>query len=79
MFFTVHQPPEQHENSVHESWNSRVPSDWKLGRNTIVGGRRRPAGKIDIAVMQPLSRKGEVDSLVEDDGQVIVDDTFAGN
>jgi hypothetical protein len=47
--------------------------------STIVGGRRRPTGKIDIAVMQPLSRRGEVDSVFEDDGQVIVDDIFAGS
>lgn len=41
---------------------------------TIGGGKRKPTGKIDIAVMQSLSRKGEVDPLVEDYGQVIVDE-----
>jgi superfamily II DNA or RNA helicase len=40
---------------------------------TIGGGRRKLTGKIDIAVMQSLSRKGEVDTLVEDYGQVILD------
>ena len=41
---------------------------------TIGGGRHQPTGKIDIAVMQSLSRKGEVDPLVENYGQVIVDE-----
>ena len=41
---------------------------------TIGGGRRKPTGKIDIAVMQSLSHKGKVDPLVEDYGQVIVDE-----
>ncbi|EAR22284.1 hypothetical protein NB231_05225 [Nitrococcus mobilis Nb-231] len=40
----------------------------------IGGGKRKPTGKIDIAVMQSLSRKGEVDPLSEDYGQVIVDE-----
>lgn len=40
----------------------------------IGGGKRKPTGKINIAVMQSLSRKGEVDPLIEDYGQVIVDE-----
>jgi superfamily II DNA or RNA helicase len=38
------------------------------------GGKARPTGKIDIAVMQSLSRQGEVNTLVENYGQVIVDE-----
>jgi hypothetical protein len=41
---------------------------------TIGGGKAKPTGKIDIAVMQSLSRQGEVNPLVEDYGQVIVDE-----
>jgi superfamily II DNA or RNA helicase len=41
---------------------------------TIGGGKPKPTGKIDIAVMQSLSRQGEVDALVENYGQVIVDE-----
>ena len=41
---------------------------------TIGGGKSKPTGKIDIAVMQSLSRQGEVSELVEDYGQVIVDE-----
>lgn len=41
---------------------------------TIGGGKSKPTGTIDIAVMQSLSRQGEVDPLVENYGHVIVDE-----
>ena len=41
---------------------------------TIGGGKSRPTGKIDIAVMQSLSRQGEVNALVENYGQIVVDE-----
>jgi superfamily II DNA or RNA helicase len=41
---------------------------------TIGGGKAKPTGRIDIAVMQSLSRKGEVNPLVENYGHVIVDE-----
>ena len=41
---------------------------------TIGGGKAKPTGKIDVAVMQSLSRQGEVNPLVEDYGQMIVDE-----
>ena len=41
---------------------------------TIGGGKAKPTGKIDIAVMQSLSRQGEVNALVENHGHVIVDE-----
>jgi hypothetical protein len=41
---------------------------------TIGGGKAKPTGLIDIAVMQSLSRQGEVHPLVENYGQVIVDE-----
>jgi superfamily II DNA or RNA helicase len=40
----------------------------------VGGGKARPTGKIDIAVMQSVSRQGEVDALVERYGHVIVDE-----
>ena len=39
---------------------------------TIGGGKAKPTGKIDIAVMQSVSRQGEVNPLVETYGQVTV-------
>ena len=41
---------------------------------TIGGGTAKPSGKIDIAVMQSLSRQGEVNALVENYGQIVVDE-----
>jgi superfamily II DNA or RNA helicase len=41
---------------------------------TIGGGKAKPTGRIDIAVMQSLSRQGKVNALVENYGQVIVDE-----
>ena len=41
---------------------------------TIGGGKAKPTGKIDIAVMQSVSRQGEVNPLVGHYGQVIVDE-----
>jgi len=41
---------------------------------TIGGGKAKPTAKIDIAVMQSLSRQGEVNALVENYGHVIVDE-----
>jgi len=40
----------------------------------IGGGKSKPTGKIDIAVMQSLSRQGEVNPIVESYGQVIIDE-----
>jgi superfamily II DNA or RNA helicase len=43
-----------------------------IGR--IGGGRRRPSGLIDVAVIQSLVRKGVVDDCVADYGQLIADE-----
>jgi len=40
----------------------------------IGAGRRKPTGKIDVAVLQSLNRKGVVEDVVGDYGQVIVDE-----
>lgn len=36
--------------------------------------KARPTGRIDIAIVQSVSRQGEVDALMERYGQVIVDE-----
>ena len=69
-----------HRTELLRQWQERLNAFLGTGKGvvgTIGGGRRKPTGRIDIAVMQSLSRKGEVDPLVEDYGQVIVDDNFA--
>jgi superfamily II DNA or RNA helicase len=40
----------------------------------IGGGRRKPTGVIDIAVIQSLVRRGEVSDLVADYGHLVVDE-----
>jgi len=58
-------------------WRERLQSFLDLEKGTlgtIGGGRAKPSGKIDIALMQSLSHKGEVKPLVEAYGQVIVDE-----
>src|SRR5205823_8855957 len=41
---------------------------------TIGGGKRKPSGRIDIALIQSLVRNGEVSDLVDDYGHLIVDE-----
>ena len=66
-----------HRTELLRQWQDRLNAFLGIGKGvlgTFGGGKRKPTGKIDIAVMQSLSRKGEVDPLVEDYGQVIVDE-----
>jgi superfamily II DNA or RNA helicase len=60
-----------------EQWQERLQSFLSLGKGmlgTIGGGKAKTSGRIDIALMQSLSHEGEIKPLVEDYGQVIVDE-----
>jgi len=66
-----------HRRHLMEQWRERLASFLDMPLNSIGqagGGRRRLTGGIDIAVIQSLNRKGEVDDLVANYGQVIVDE-----
>jgi hypothetical protein len=66
-----------HRTELLRQWQERLSAFLGIEKGvvgTIGGGRRKATGRIDIAVMQSLSSKGEVDPLVEDYGQVIVDE-----
>lgn len=66
-----------HRTELLKQWQERLQSFLGVGKDvvgTIGGGKSRPTGKIDIAVMQSLSRRGEVSAMVERYGQVIVDE-----
>ncbi|KVW95467.1 TOTE conflict system archaeo-eukaryotic primase domain-containing protein [Thiobacillus denitrificans] len=66
-----------HRTELLKQWQERLQSFLGVGKGvvgTIGGGKARQTGKIDIAVMQSLSRQGEVNSLVENYGHVIVDE-----
>jgi superfamily II DNA or RNA helicase len=66
-----------HRTELAKQWQERLQTFLGCGKDTvgiIGGGKNKPTGKIDVAVMQSLSRKGEVDALVENYGHVIVDE-----
>ena len=66
-----------HRNELLKQWQERLQSFLGVGKGVIGvigGGKAKPTGKIDIAVTQSLSRRGEVSSLVESYGHVIVDE-----
>ena len=66
-----------HRTELLKQWQERLQTFLEVGKGvvgTIGGGKAKPTGKIDIAVMQSLSRQGEVNPLVETYGHVIVDE-----
>jgi superfamily II DNA or RNA helicase len=66
-----------HRRQLQEQWIERlskflaVPSA-AIGR--VGGGRKTPTGILDVATIQALVRKGDVDDLVQNYGHVIVDE-----
>ena len=66
-----------HRTELLKQWQQRLQTFLGIAKGvvgTIGGGKAKPTGKIDIAVMQSLSRQGEVNPLVENYGQVVVDE-----
>jgi superfamily II DNA or RNA helicase len=66
-----------HRTELLKQWQERLQAFLDVGKGvvgTIGGGKAKPTGKIDIAVMQSVSRQNEVNPLVENYGQVIVDE-----
>jgi superfamily II DNA or RNA helicase len=66
-----------HRQPLLEQWRSQIgiflDRDIKsIGQ--IGGGKRKPTGRIDIAMIQSLSRKACVDDVVTEYGQVIIDE-----
>ena len=66
-----------HRRQLLDQWIERLSSFLGLSKKEIGqigGGKRRVTGKLDVAVIQSLVRKGVVKDLVGDYGQVIVDE-----
>lgn len=65
-----------HRKQLQDQWKQRI-SDF-LGNGisvgTIGGGRNKPSGVIDIALLQSINKKGKVDSIIKNYGQLIVDE-----
>jgi superfamily II DNA or RNA helicase len=67
-----------HRTELLRQWQERLQTFLAVGKGMIGtiggGGKAKPTGRIDIAVMQSLSRRGEINPLVENYGHVIVDE-----
>ncbi len=66
-----------HRTELLKQWQERLQAFLGIGKGvvgTIGGGKAKPTGRIDVAVMQSLSRQGEVDPLVENYGHVVIDE-----
>jgi len=66
-----------HRRQLLDQWVERLSTFLNLpvreiGR--IGGGRRKATGKIDVAIIQSLVRKGDVDDCIRDYGHLIVDE-----
>src|SRR5215475_14704505 len=69
-----------HRRQLLDQWRERLKTflsieDADIG--TIGGGKRKPSGKIDVALIQSLVRNGEVNDLVGNYGYLIVGDCRA--
>ncbi|WP_343216069.1 TOTE conflict system archaeo-eukaryotic primase domain-containing protein [Collimonas antrihumi] len=66
-----------HRTELLKQWQERLQAFLSIGKGvvgTIGGGKAKPTGKIDIAVMQSLSRQGETSDLIENYGHIVVDE-----
>ncbi len=66
-----------HRKQLQEQWIERLSTFLELPKGSIGrigGGRKKPTGLIDVAVIQSLVRKGIVDDVVSQYGHLIVDE-----
>ena len=66
-----------HRRQLMDQWIARLGAFLDLPASAIGrigGGRRKPGGIVDVAVIQSLARKGEVNDIVADYGHLVVDE-----
>jgi superfamily II DNA or RNA helicase len=66
-----------HRTELLRQWQERLTTFLELPKGMpglIGGGKKNPTGKIDIAVMQSLSRREDLPELLDGYGQIIVDE-----
>ena len=66
-----------HRRELLLQWAARLKAFLKIDPNNvgvIGGGRRKPTGIIDVALIQSLVRGGEADDLVANYGHLVVDE-----
>jgi len=66
-----------HRRQLLDQWVERLSAFLDIPAKSIGrigGGRSRPTGVLDVAIIQSLVKKGVVEDLVADYGQIIVDE-----
>jgi superfamily II DNA or RNA helicase len=66
-----------HRRQLMDQWIERLTAFSNMSRDAIGmigGGRRKPKGQVDVALIQSLVRKGEVDDIVGNYGHLVVDE-----
>ena len=66
-----------HRRQLMEQWIARLNVFLDLPVSSIGqigGGKRKPGGIVDVAVIQSLVRRGEVDDILADYGHLVVDE-----
>jgi superfamily II DNA or RNA helicase len=66
-----------HRRQLMDQWIERLTAFSSLPRDAIGmigGGRRKPKGQVDVALIQSLVRKGVVDDIVGNYGHLVVDE-----
>jgi superfamily II DNA or RNA helicase len=66
-----------HRTELLRQWQERLQAFLGVRKEvvgTLGGGKPKLTGQIDIAVMQSLSRQGEISDLVKNYGQIIIDE-----
>ncbi len=66
-----------HRRELLDQWVERLKTFLQIDPKqigAIGGGKRKPTGVVDVALIQSLVRNGEVDDIVADYGQLIVDE-----
>lgn len=66
-----------HRTELLRQWQERLTGFLEFpkgGLGVIGGGKKNPSGRIDIAVMQSLSRREDLGELLDQYGQIIVDE-----
>ena len=66
-----------HRRQLMDQWIARLAAFLDLPASAIGrigGGGRKPGGIVDVGLVQSLARKGQVDDIVADYGQLVVDE-----